>query len=258
MFGTAKRTGLGMEYYVDGIDLSNDAGSFARIAGGMAVVLPQTGINKSAYERAGGGRTGALDAQLWFNKATGQEHLTLSTGTSSDRLVSAIVSPALGGPVACLVCKQLDYSMNRESSAQLTVQTPNLSNSYGLEWTELLTTGTTVAKQTFGAAGNGTGLDYGATIATTAFGLQAYMQVLAFTGTSATVNIQHSDDNAAGDPYATITGGSFTAATAVGTQRIATSRTESIKRWLRINVTGTFSNFIVMVSVAKNLTAVAF
>lgn len=249
-----------MEYYVDGIDLSNDAGSFARIAGGLAVVLPQTGINKSAYERAGGGRTGALDAQLWFNDATSQEHPTLSTGTSADRLVTAIVGGgSLGASAACLVCKQVDYSMSRESSAQLTVQTPNLSNGYGLEWVELLTfTASTSGKQTFGAAGNGSGLDYGVDIGTTAFGLQAYMQVLAFTGTSATVNIQHSDDDAAGDPYATITAGSFTAASAVGTQRIQTSRTESIKRWLRINITGTFSNFVVMVGVAKNLTAVAF
>lgn len=259
MFGTGKRTGLGMEYYVDGLDLSDDAGSFARIQGGVGVVLPVTGINKKAFERVGGGRTGSIDAQLWFNKAVGQEHLTLSTGTTSDRLLSVVIGGGvIGAPVACLVCKQVDYSFNREANANLTAQTPNLSNGYGLEWCDALTLSTDSAKQTFGAAGNGTALDYGATIATTAFGLQAYMQVFAFTGTSATVNIQHSDDNAATDPYATITGGSFTAATAVGTQRIQTTRTRNIKRWLRINVTGTFSNFVAAVMVAKNLSDVEF
>lgn len=250
----AKGTGLAMEYYVDGIDISGDVGSLARIAGGPAVVLPATGINKSAHERTAGGRTGAIDAQLWFNDAASAEHPTLSTLVTTDRLVTVGVRPSIGGAAACLVCKQVDYSMVREANANLTAATPNLSNGYGLEWTVYLTTG----KQTFGGAGNGTSVDYGAGVGTTAFGLQAYMHVFAFSGTSATVTIQHSSDDGAGDPFAAVTGGAFTAASAVGTQRIQTSRTESIERYLRINVAGTFTNFVAAVFVAKNLTSVAF
>ena len=84
------------------------------------------------------------------------------------------------------------------------------------------------------------------------------MQVTAFSGTSVTVTIQHSDDNAAGDPYAAVTGGAFTAVTAVGTQRVQTARNASVKRWLRINLAGTFTTVSLLVMVAKNIGTVEF
>src|SRR6266540_1571321 len=99
------------------------------------------------------------------------------------------------------------------------------------------------------SAYNGTGVDAGAS---SAFGLQAYLQVFAFTGTSVTVKLQESSDNAVGDPYADVVGGAFTAATGITSQRIETTRSLTVKRYLRVVTTGVFSNAVFAVMVAKN------
>jgi hypothetical protein len=85
--------------------------------------------------------------------------------------------------------------------------------------------------------------------------------VFAFAGTSATVAIQHSDDGdpgGAGDAYANVTNGEFNAASGVGSQRLQTDRDESVKQFLRVNVTGTFSDFHFAVAVTRNLEEVLF
>ncbi len=69
----------------------------------------------------------------------------------------------------------------------------------------------------------------------TTFGFQAYLQVFSFTGTDATITIQDSSDNAT---FANVTGGGFTQiTTAPTTQRIATSNSATIGRYLRAQVT---------------------
>jgi hypothetical protein len=49
-----------------------------------------------------------------------------------------------------------------------------------------------------------------------------------------------------------VTGGGFTAATGVGAQRIQTARGQTVERYLRVVTTGTFSNAVFAVSVARN------
>lgn len=95
----------------------------------------------------------------------------------------------------------------------------------------------------------------------TYFGLQAYLQVTSFTGTDVTIKLQHSSDNAATDAYADITGGGFTAVTsAPTTQRIATSATLPIERYVRVVTTtsGGFTSLTFNVVVMRNLTATVF
>lgn len=250
-----KESGLGQEFYYDGIDLSGDTGAAQNISGGLATVLPVPGINRLAQERIGAGRDGKLIWQSWFNPAVGAAHKTLSTLPYSDRVGSWVHRPILGRPAACIVGKQNNYDGTREANGNFPFNIEVNGNAFGLEWTEQLTAGL----DTFTVTGAGSGLDYGAAVGTTAFGLQAYLQVNAFTGTDATVTIQHSQDDGAGDAYANVTGGAFTQITsAPGSQRIQTSRTESIERWLRINVTGTFSNLVIAVFVAKNLVSTVF
>jgi len=248
----AKESGLGQEFYFDGVDLSGDTGSAQSIKGGLTTVLPVAGINRLAHERIGGGRDGSLTWQSWFNPALGQSHKTLSTLPYTDRVGSWVHRPVLGGSAACIVGKQSNYDGTREANGNFPFAIQVLGNQFGLEWTDQLTAGLDV----FSGTGAGTGLDYGAAIGTTAFGLQAYLQVNAFTGANATVTIQHSQDNGAGDAYTNVTGGAFAQiTTAPGSQRIQTSRTESIERWLRINITGTFSSLTIAVFVLKNLVA---
>lgn len=95
----------------------------------------------------------------------------------------------------------------------------------------------------------------------TYFGLQAYLQVTNFVGTDATIKLQHSSDNAASDAYADITGGGFTAVTTgPQTQRIATTATLPIERYVRAVTTtsGGFTALSFSVVVVRNLTATAF
>lgn len=249
----AKQTGLAGHFYWSGVDLSGDIASADEISGGPKA-LDVTAIDKSAYERIGGLRDGKLTVTSFFNPAASASHPTFAALPTTDVIATYAQGGATGGASVSTVAKMMDYAGARKGDGMFTFKVNSEGNGFGLEWGDQLTAG----KVTQGSAGALASLDYGATVGTTAFGLQAWLHVFAFTGTSVTVAVQHSDDDAAGDPYANVTGGVFTAATAVTSQRIATSATASIKRYLRINTTGTFSNAVFFVQVTKNLTATAF
>lgn len=93
----------------------------------------------------------------------------------------------------------------------------------------------------------------------TLFGAQAYLHVIGFTGTDATVKLQHSSDNGGTDAYADITGGGFTAVTTgPQAQRIQTTRALPIKRYLRVVTTTSagFTSLEFLVAVVRNETEV--
>lgn len=90
----------------------------------------------------------------------------------------------------------------------------------------------------------------------TLVGAQAYLQVTSFTGTSVTVAVQDSADNSS---WANVTGLSFTAVTAApNTQRLATAGNATIRRYLRVITTGTFSSATFAVVLDRNMAATAF
>lgn len=94
--------------------------------------------------------------------------------------------------------------------------------------------------------------------AQTTSGAQAYLQVTAFTGTDVTVKIQDSADGAS---FADVTGLTFTQITsAPGTQRIATTSTATLRRYVRaVTVTsGGFTSATFAVTLVRNQTAVTF
>lgn len=246
-----KQSGLGDALFIGGYDLSGDIGSLGRIGGGPAL-LEVTGIDKSAFERIGGLRDGGIEYTSFFNKAAGQQHLRLSTLPTSDVILTYCRGTTLGNPAASIVAKQLNYDGTRADDGALTFDVANPANGYGLEWGRQLTAG----KRTDTTATNGTGVDFGT--GSTAFGLQAYLQVFAFTGTSVTVKIQESSDNGVGDAFADVVGGGFTAATGTTSQRIATASGLTVERYLRVVTTGTFSNVVFAVNAIRNDTAVVF
>ncbi len=95
----------------------------------------------------------------------------------------------------------------------------------------------------------------------TQYGLQAYLQVLSFTGTDATIKLQSSADNGSTDAYADVTGGGFTQVTSGPTsERIATSSALEIERYLRVVTTpsGGVRPLSFIVVVAANLTETRF
>jgi hypothetical protein len=90
-----------------------------------------------------------------------------------------------------------------------------------------------------GAAGAGTFLK-----TSTNFGLSAYQEVTNVVGTSITNTLQHSADNGVTDAFAAITGAAFAAvlaATGYGSERIQTTATRTIKRYVRDTSSGTFN-----------------
>lgn len=240
----AKQSGLGDNCYCGGYDLSGDIGSAQKISGGPAA-LDVTGINKLGFERIGGLRTGDIQFTSFFNPSANQEHAALSTLPTTDTQIMYARGTALGNPAACMTCKQLDYNPTRAANGMLTISVSAQSNGYGLEWGRLLTAGL----RTDTAATNGTSIDGGGS---TAFGAQAYLQVTAFTGTDVTVTIQDSADNSS---FTNVTGFSFTATTAAHTfQRIATSNTATIRRYLRAitSTSGGFTSVTFAVVVVRN------
>jgi hypothetical protein len=238
-----KASGLGDNLYLGGYNLSGDVGSLEKVSGGVAI-LDVTGINKAAMERIGGLRDGGIDFTAFFNPSAGQEHARLSTLPTTDVSLMYCRGTTLGNPAACLVAKQVNYDITRAADGMLTCKVSAVANAFGLEWAELLTAGV----RTDTAATNGASID-GA--AATSFGWQAYLQAFTLTGTSCTVTIQDSADNAA---FANVTDGAFTAFTVAGAQRIASSSsTATLRRYVRVVTSASFA-----VTIVRNSVAVTF
>lgn len=247
----AKDSGMGARLYVTGVDLSGDTATvqIGEPAGTKAV----TGIDKSAIERRLLLGDGSIGYGAHWNP-TGA-HVTLSALPRTDQPMTYVDKAVVGRPAASIIGKQLNYDGTRAADGGMDFTVMAQANGYGLEWGLMLTTG----QQAFASASAGTALDYGAGVGTTNFGLQAWLHVFSIGSGSATVAIQSSTDNAATDAYANVTGAVFAAATAGGTaQRLETGRTQAVERWLRVNVTGTFTNLVAAVTVKRNLTEKIF
>lgn len=247
-----KASGLGARLWVGGYDLSGDIGAVDNISSPRGT-LDTTGIDKLANERIYGTKDGAIAFTSFFNVDTGQEHPVLSALPTSDIQVMYGHRATIGVPAAAMLAKQIGYDPSRGADGSFTFKTEAQANGYGLEWGKLATAGA----RTDTSGTNGAALDLGT--GSLAFGLQAYLQVVALTGTNVVVKLQHSTDDAATDPYADITGGGFTSATtAPQTQRLATANNATIKRYVRVVTSGTFTSATIVVMVARNPVAVTF
>jgi hypothetical protein len=243
----AKQAGLGDNCYVDGFDVSGDIGSLQRVSGSMTT-QDTTAINKSAMERIGLLHDGGIDYGAFWNPgiAADTAHSVHRTLPTTDRVVTYCRGTALGAHAASLVGKQVNYDGTRGGDGSFTFSLNALGNAYGLDWGQLLTAG----KLTQGAAANGATVDLGSEIISYSFGWAAYLHVFAFTGTSITVKVQDSADSSA---WADITSATFVAATAVGSQRISAGATSTatVRRYVRLVSTGTFSNAVFAVNFVR-------
>lgn len=249
----AKQSGLGDGLLVGGYNLSGDIGALTRIGGGPAA-LDVTSIDKSAMQRLGGVRTGSMEFTAFYNVASGQAHPVLSALPTTDVVMTYLNGSSLGNASACQVGKQIGYDPTRAADGAYTFATAAQSNAYGLEWGTQLTAGV----RTDTSATNGTGVD-GA--AATSYGLQAYLQVTAFSGTDVTIRLQESSDNGSGDAFANVTGGAFTQVTSgPTTERIATATNLAVERYLRVitATTGGFTSVSFQVTVVRNQTTPEF
>jgi hypothetical protein len=249
----SKSSGLGDNLYIQGFDASGDIQQLGSISGGPAL-LNMTAINKAAYERQGGARSGQLEFTAFHNHVavTGGTHEKLAALPRTDVVLTYCRGTTLGDAAASLTGKQVNYDPTRGDDAMLTLGVSAQSNGFGLEWGVQLTAGI----RTDTAATLGTGID---TLASASFGGQAYLQAFSFVGTDVTVKIQDSADNVtfadvAGFGFTQITGGTPLA------ERIALGSTATLRRYLRVSTvtTGGFTSLAFAVNVVKNESTVAF
>lgn len=244
----SKESGLGAGLPIGGYDFTGDVTAVGEISGGPNTTDAVTGIDKLAFERIGLTRDGHMRGTSWFNPAANMSHKRLSSLPYTDVQAQYWHRQVIARPVACIVAKQANYDGSRAKDGSFTFEWGFEANAFGLEWC----TGLTAYKRTDTTATAGTAVDMTtpAFTGSSTFGLQAYLQVFAFTGTSATITIQESSDNA-GDAYAAVTGGAFSVVTGITTERIQTARTQTVERYLKVTTTGTFSNLVFAVAVAR-------
>ena len=239
-----KQNGLGDNFYLGGYNISGDTSAFDEITA-TTELQENTGIDKSAYERLGGLRDGKIAWTAWFNDAAERAHVALSPLPTADTQAMYFRGTTLGGSGAAAVVKQVNYGGKRSDKGELSFEVEALGSSYGIEWGALGTAGI----RTDTTATNGSAIDNGAA---TSYGLQAYLQVFAVTGTSVTVKLQESSDSGGSDAWADVTGGAFGAKTGRAVQRIATANNLPVERYLRVVTSGTFSNAQFAVLIVRN------
>ncbi len=247
----AKQGGMGQGLYVGGYDLSGDIQKLDEVGGGSNL-LDFTDITQYARAREFGLRDGRLSTTVYFDPASNRSHPRLSTLPATDVHLMWVMNPSIGGDAFTMVAKQVNYDGTRGDDGSYLFKVDGLANGYGGEFTYLLTAGT----RTDTGAANGSSLDTGASAS---FGAQAFLQVFAFSGTDATITIE---DSANDSTFAAVTGLAFTQVTAGHvTERLATSNTATIRRYLRVATTTSagFTSLAFAVGINKNTTAgVAF
>ena len=236
----AKQSGAGSALWFGSVDLSGDVGAITG-AETTRAALPITGIDKSAEERTTGLRDGTLGFTAYWNTAAGGAHLSLLTHPTTDVQVSAAIgTPAVGTAACSILAKQTNYAVARGADGSLVATINAVGNGYALEWGELLTTG----KQTFASGTvNGASIDVGAV--STLFGAAAYLHVFSIGSGNPTVTIKDSADNgtfAALAPTSLV----FTP-TVAGVNHLVTGLAATIRRYIRVEVTGTYTNLVAAV-----------
>lgn len=242
----AKQGGMGQGLFVHGYDLSGDIQKFDE-AGGGNELLNFTDITQYAMAREVGKKDARLSMTTYFDPASNASHPRLSTLPTTDVHLMWAMNQSIGGDAFAMVSKQPNYDGTVGGDGSFLFKVDAVSNGYSGSFVTLLTAGSA----TVTGAGSQTSID---TTASASFGAQAYLQVFAFSGTDATVVVEDSANNSA---FATVTGLSFTQITAGRTaQRLATTNTATIRRYLRATVSTSagFTSLAFAVGIEKNST----
>lgn len=242
----SKQTGLGDQLFVSGYDIGGDIQSIGNLATPVATI-DLTGITKSAHERGFGLADSAGEFVSFFNDADDAAHEVLSNLPRANSHIMYLRGAGQGRQSFAMIGKRTDYAGSRGDDGSLTFNVAAAGDGSVGEWCVQLTDG----KITHTAADAEPGVDLGA--GAPAFGWQAYLQVFAFTGTSATISLETSADDGVGDPYAALTDGTFTTVTGRTVERLeSSSATAAVERYVRVVTTGTFSSLVFAVVFNRN------
>lgn len=239
----ARQSGLGDQLFIGGRDIGADISSISNLSTSRET-LPSTGITKSAMERLFGKRDGQAEFVSYFNDATNQEHEALKGLPRTDVHLMYCRGEAVGNEAVGMVGKQVNYDPTRGDDGSLTFGVSIQANAYGIDWCDQLTAG----KDTHASPTNGTSIDTGASAS---FGFQAYLQVFSVGSGTVEIDLQDSADNVS---FAAITDGAFTDATGRTAERIqSSSATATVRRYVRVITSGTFTNAVIAVAINKNV-----
>ncbi len=242
------QSGIGQRFYVNQFDLSGDVGAIGSFVDSRNQ-QDITTVLDTAMRRLPLLKDGALTYTAFFDTAVGAEHLTLRGLPQSANVTWCIQGTAVGNATGSLVANHTDYPATRAQDGSLVLTPTAAANGFGIQWGNLLTTAT----QTFASAASGTYIDdYVPSFPTgdlpSVHGLAAYVHAISIGSGSATVHIQDSTDHIS---FSDVTGAVSTAISSAGTQRLVTSSTQAVNRYLRVNVTGTFTNLVCVVAVCR-------
>ena len=241
-----KQSGIGSSLIVGAFDLSGFIGALTACEASRATV-DVTAINATGPELLPGLKDGSLAfTSYWTGATAGEAHAVLSALPRTDVQVSALIGSTVGAPAASMVAKQMGYAPTRGQDGSLVATTTANGSGYGLEWGELLTTG----KQTFasGSTNSAELPDYGAT--SSLFGSAAYLHVISLGSGTPTLTI--ADATTSGGSFTGITGMVFTP-TVAGVTRVQGATNATVRRWIRLQVTGTYTNLVCVVVFVRYL-----
>lgn len=231
----AKQSGIGDRLLVRGYDISGAVSALSKV--GMASeTLDVTAISSGARERIYGLADGEISFTGYWDDAPGKLHDVLNAPrTPEERIVTYLRGQVLGGQAAAMTARQINYDWTREAAGGLTYSVQCLSSNRGLDWCVQLTPGI----RTDASATSGASVDNGTATST---GWAAYLQVLALTSGTPQVIIEESSDNGGSDPWAALSGATFTGISAPGAYLLRSANlTASVERYLRVRTSGTFS-----------------
>ncbi len=241
----SKTTGLGDQLAVAGYLIGGDIQQLS-VHGGPAL-LDVTDITQSGHSRLGGLFDGGISATAFNDTAAGGEHAVFSPLTRNDQIVTYFRGQVIGNPAFSLQTRQPNYDFTRAADGMLTEKVDPVLDQYQ-EWGVQLTAG---ARTDTGAA-NGTTLD---NTASYAYGAQAYLHAVAFTGTDVTVTVQHSTSSGSG--FATLMSFTQITGSVPQAQRATVSNSTTVDRYLRVITTtsGGFSSFEFLCAITVNQTS---
>lgn len=232
-----KSSGLGMQCYVGGYDLSGDIGALDNLSTPRGI-FEVPGIDTSAMERVLTHSDAQLGFSAYFNDAAAQAHPVLSALPTTDQTIIVAKSTTRGASAFGMQGKQINYDPSRPGDGSLTIAV-NVQGSSGESpgWGAMLTAG----KETHASAGSTASVDQSASSSN---GIGIWAQAFSLGSGTPTLLVEDSANDSTWATLATLTiNGANEHEYAVASG--------SVDRYLRITTTGTFTDFVVAVMVRR-------
>ena len=228
----AKQSGLGWNAYIHGENLSGDVASITNL-GGPRGVFDHTGISSSADDATLGRGTAALSFSAFFNKDTGQAHLTLSALPTTNITCLIFKGSTRGNVCAEVVGKQVNYDGNLTPDGDLRLTVDVMGDGSPIEWGVLITAG----EETHASATSSSSLDENGADGSSSKGAIGFLQYRERASGAPTFVIEDSPNNSTWATLLTFdtTGGT----SAFGERKTVTG---NVDRYLRLTTTGSFSD----------------